>query len=61
MTDAPPADSLAPDPAQAVQLAVAVTRGDWPATDDAATADRAEREASARQEAAHAQAATRRP
>ena len=35
MTDAPPADSLAPDPAQAVQLVLAVTRGDWPATDEA--------------------------
>ena len=35
MTDAPPADSLAPDPAQAVQLVLAVTRCAWPATDEA--------------------------
>ena len=35
MTDAPPADSLAADPAQAVQLVLAVTRGAWPATNEA--------------------------
>lgn len=35
MTDAPPADSLAPDPAQALELVLAVTRGAWPATDEA--------------------------
>ncbi|MEC5185411.1 hypothetical protein RCH12_002888 [Cryobacterium sp. MP_3.1] len=35
MTDASPANSPAPDPAQAVELVLAVTRGAWPATDAA--------------------------
>ncbi|POH63588.1 MULTISPECIES: hypothetical protein [Cryobacterium] len=35
MTDASPANAPAPDPAQAVELVLAVTRGAWPATDAA--------------------------